>query len=333
MSRTQRTLNRSRLPKIARYVLENRDSYVMSPIIVSFESIDGGPWFEPLGGAHFRQGILHVPKGSKISINDGQHRRFGLEMAMKADPDLEFETIAVVFLMDKGLSKGQQIFADLNRYAVKPSTSLSLLYDHRNILANLVRQLSCESPVFRNLVETERSTLSASSRNLFSFSGLYFASLEIFPKKEIADYRKALEWSREFWDEIDIHIPEWKCVRDSMMTAPEVRQNFIHSHGIVLQALGRVGHALIGQPKDVLSHVLEGLDQIDWSRHNVRTWEGRAMIGGRIVKSFQNVILTSNYIKKACGIPLSLDEQLSEDAFLNSRQADGTIPLEFSHAN
>ena len=332
-SRTQRTLNRSRLPKIARYVLENRDSYIMSPIIVSFESIDGGPWFEPLDGAHFRQGTLHVPKGSKISINDGQHRRSGLEMAMKADPDLEFETIAVVFFMDKGLSKGQQIFADLNRYAVKPSTSLSLLYDHRNILANLVRQLSCESPVFRNLVETERSTVSTSSRKLFSFSGLYFAALEIFPKKEIADFQKALGWSQEFWDEIDTHIPEWEYVRDSKMTALEVRQNFIHSHGIVLQALGRVGHALVGQSKEVWSHALEGLDQIDWSRHNVRAWEGRAMIGGRIVKSFQNVILTGNYIKKACGIPLSLDEQLSEDAFLNSRQADGTIPVELSHAN
>ena len=112
-----------------------------------------------------------------------------------------------------------------------------------------------------------------------------------------------------------------------------VRQNFIHSHGIVLQALGRVGHALIGQSKDVLSHILDGLDQIDWSRNNVRTWEGRAMIGGRIVKSFQNVILTGNYIKKTCGIPLSLDEQLSENAFLSSRQANGTIPVEFFHAD
>ena len=117
------------------------------------------------------------------------------------------------------------------------------------------------------------------------------------------------------------------------MNALEVRQNFIHSHGIVLQALGRVGHALVGQPKDVRSHVLGGLDQIDWSRHNVRTWEGRAMIGGRIVKSFQNVILTSNYIKKACGIPLCLEEQISEDVFLNSRQAAGAIPVELSHAN
>jgi DNA sulfur modification protein DndB len=330
--RSQRTLNRARLPKIARYILENRDSYVMSSLTVS---IDGTPWFEALKSedeASFRQGTLHIPKGSKVNINEGQHRRAGLEMAMKVNPELEYETIAVVFFRDRGLARGQQIFADLNHYAIRPSTSLSLLYDHRNIKANLSRQLSFESPVFQGLVETERSTLSPSSSKLFSFSGLYFSISEIFPEKEIADFQKALEWSQEFWDEIALHIPEWKYVRDSKMTAIEVRKNFIHSHGIILQALGRVGHSLLGQSKGVLTDALDGLDQIDWSRNNVRAWEGRAMVGGRVVKSFQNVILTANYIKKKCGIPVSSEEQLSEDVFWKSRQADGVVSVELSHA-
>ena len=45
-ARAQRTLNRQRIPEIARYIVENRDEYVFSAITasidaeVSFESLD-----------------------------------------------------------------------------------------------------------------------------------------------------------------------------------------------------------------------------------------------------------------------------------------------------
>jgi DNA sulfur modification protein DndB len=61
---------------------------------------------------------------AKFVINDGQHRRGGIEAAPRENPDLGDETIAVVFIMDVGLKRCQQMFADLNRYAVRPSTSL-----------------------------------------------------------------------------------------------------------------------------------------------------------------------------------------------------------------
>ena len=39
------------------------------------------------------------------------------------------------------------------------------------------------------------------------------------------------------------------------------------------------------------------------------------MIGGRIQKGSNNVILTANYLKKKLGIELSPEEQRTEDAF------------------
>src|SRR5471032_2545782 len=44
--RAQRVLNRARIPDIARYVLQNRDSYVFSAITAS---IDGSVRFESIG--------------------------------------------------------------------------------------------------------------------------------------------------------------------------------------------------------------------------------------------------------------------------------------------
>ncbi|GIU78070.1 MAG: hypothetical protein KatS3mg005_1308 [Bryobacteraceae bacterium] len=58
-------------------------------------------------------------------------------MALRECPDLGDETIAVVFFLDIGLKRCQQMFADLNRYAVRPSRSIGILYDHRDDSAEL----------------------------------------------------------------------------------------------------------------------------------------------------------------------------------------------------
>ena len=72
--RAQRTLNKSRLPEMARYVLDNKDSYVFSAITAS---IDGDTRFEALieEGDGKRIGLLHVSMEAQFIINDGQHRR------------------------------------------------------------------------------------------------------------------------------------------------------------------------------------------------------------------------------------------------------------------
>jgi DNA sulfur modification protein DndB len=108
-------------------------------------------------------------------------------------------------------------------------------------------------------------------------------------------------------------IPEWKMVRERRITAGEVRRDFIHSHGIVLHALGRVGNSLLtaGTPA---KKALAGLKGLDWSRSASKLWEGRAFIGGRVTKADQNVVLTTNLIKKQLKLPLGPEEQRAEDA-------------------
>ena len=59
------------------------------------------------------------------------------------------------------------MFADLNRYAVRPSRSIGVLYDHRDDRADLVRLVVNELPMLKNLIELERTTLSARSRRLY----------------------------------------------------------------------------------------------------------------------------------------------------------------------
>ena len=317
--RAQRTLNRARVPDITKYVLENKASYTFSAITVS---IDGAIRFDPVGGdgpANFRMGALTVDMHAKFIVNDGQHRRAAIVHALEVAPELGDETIAVVFFLDRGLERCQQMFADLNRHAVKPSASLGVLYDHRSAAASLARHLSLTSSVFKNLIETERSSLSPRSRKLFTLSAVNFATSELLVDKELEDFGSASKKCLEFWELVGEQIPEWAYVRESKMTSGEVRRDFIHSHAIVLQSLGRAGRALYQLPAAERQRRIKKLRGVDWSRLNAATWEGRAMVGGSMAKSGQNITLTCNEIKRVLGLKLTDDESTAEAAWRASR--------------
>ena len=315
--RAQRTLNKGRLPALVRYILDNPEDYVFSAITAS---VDAEMSFEAQGhGGSLedgRLGLLRIPMSARFLINDGQHRRAAIELALRENPDLADESIAVVFFYDQGLARCQQMFADLNRHAVRPSKAIGVLYDHRDDRAELVRLVVLRSDVFRNMVEMERSTLSARSSKLFTLSALYGATGALLQGLELEDRDEACTLAIQFWEAVAELVPEWLAVRHRRLTAADLRQNYLHSHGTALQALGKVGNSLLRENKNrcVWAPRLAPLAELDWSRQN-KHWEGRALIGGRVSKSAQNVTLTVNAIKNQLGLALAPEEQRLEDAY------------------
>lgn len=308
--RAQRILNKARIPEIAGYILDNPNDYVFSALTVSIDSeVD----FEPLGNQD-KLGVLKVPMDAKFIINDGQHRRAAIIAALEQRPELAHETIAVVFFLDIGLARCQQMFADLNRHAIRPSRSIGLLYDHRNDKAKLAKLVILNSDFFKEIVDMEKSSLAPRSRKLFTLSAFHNACADLVEGLASGHVTDDAKVAREFWEEVARHFPAWTQVREGRMPASEVREGFIHSHGIALQAIGKAGNALLSiHPKD-WKKKLSALEKIDWSRANARLWEGRALIGGKVSKVTTNVILTTNVIKQAMGITLSEEEQRTEDA-------------------
>jgi DNA sulfur modification protein DndB len=306
--RAQRTLNRSRIPEIASYLVNNSDSYILSALTAS---IDAAVQFEPSGaaGQAANMGTLNIPMDARMLINDGQHRRAAIEEAIKESPAMGHENIPVLFFVDTGLKRSQQMFADLNKYAIRPSTSLSALYDHRDSLAELARYLSQTVKVFKHLTEKERSTISNRSPKLFTLSSIKHANRELLRKAikaPITEEDKKL--AQNYWDAVAEQIPEWQMALDRTVATAELRMNFIHSHGIALHAFGVAGAELLANhPKD-WKEKLKKIRKIDWSRTNTDLWEGRAMVHGRISKARSNIQLTANVIKKALGLRLTPEE-------------------------
>ena len=316
--RAQRLINKSRLPDLTRYITDNTDSYVFSAITVS---IDAEVRFDSISeeGDASRIGMLHVPMSARFIINDGQHRRAAMERALRDKPELGDETIAVVFFLDVGLERCQQMFADLNRYAIRPSKSLSILYDQRDYTAALTKALIAKSPVFRDVVELEKTSLSTRSRRLFTLSALYHATAELVGGREESDPQELAELALSYWEAVASQLDEWQRVRSGELSAGEVRMDYIHTHGVVLQALGRLGNTLIHRYPEQWQTKLPALGQIDWRRTNSALWEGRALSGGRLSKAGQSVVLTANAIKAHFDLPLAAEEQEVEDAFNRGR--------------
>lgn len=310
--RSQRQLNRGRVPEITRYLIENREDYVFSAITAS---IDGDAEFVPNPGDDLTGTLRVQMKTSKIIINDGQHRRAAIEAAVEKAPELADETIAVVLFFDRGLERCQQMFADLNRYAVRPSRSLSVLFDHRDELAVVSKLLLTRLPSIAELVEFERTSLSPRSKALFTLSAFYTATEALLADFEPDSPEQRDNAAADFWSGVAKQMPHWDDVRCGAMTSGALRDNYINSHSVALHALGRVGNCLLKMAKKKkMEDPLPRLASIDW-RRSADIWVGRAVIAGRMSKTHQSVTLTSNVIKTHLGLPLSADEQSLEEAF------------------
>jgi DNA sulfur modification protein DndB len=308
--RAQRNLNKSRIPEIATYMLDNPSDYVFSALTVS---IDSEVSFTPLDGQD-KLGMLEVPMESRFIINDGQHRRAAIRAALDQRPELAYETIAVVFFLDIGLERCQQMFADLNRHAIRPSRSLGLLYDHRNDKSKLAKLVVMKSQLFRDIVDMEKSSLAGRSRKLFTLSAFYNACADLVQGLATGDLVEDASLARGFWEAVATHFPAWGQVRQGRVPASELRDGYIHPHGIALQAIGKAGNALLKAYPDSWKERLAALEKLDWSRGNAADWEGRALIGGKVSKVSTNVILTTNRIKQALGLQLEDAEAAVEEA-------------------
>ena len=305
--RAQRKLNEARIPVISKYILDNRDSYVFSALAAS---IDGEYNFEA-NTDNSDLGVLNVSMDANFLINDGQHRKSAILEALKEDPSLENETISIVFYADQGLRRSQQIFTDLNKNAVKTSNSISELYDSRDELAVITRNVIWKIEFLNTYTDKEKDILGKYSSSLFTLNTFYTANRIIVGSKP---QKSAKAFLLKYWSAVCEHMHQWKELMDHNITKVDLRENYIATQGIVIQALGRVGSYLYNNGIDPEIH-LTYLEKINWSR-NSKQWYLRAIgKNGRIITNKKAALLIANVIKKELGLGLTNEEENAESSF------------------
>jgi DNA sulfur modification protein DndB len=311
--RAQRTLNKTRIPEMVRYLLDNPDDYVFSALTASI-AVD--IFFDEHPDAH-NLGTLRVPMDAQILINDGQHRRKAIEEALLERPELGQDNIPVLFFVDEGLKRSQQMFADLNKHAIKPSPSLAALYDHRDPSSELARYLASTTAPFIGLTEMEKSSISVLSSKLFTLSSIKQATRALLgkgPKDGFSEEEAQL--STQYWQTVCKHMPDWEMAISKHISPAQLRQEYVHAHAVGLHALGLLGHCLLNERPETWKEELAKLRNIDWRKTNPE-WLRRTMSHGKLSKATSSIRLTCNALKNALSLPLTPEEVVLEDQVLN----------------
>lgn len=310
--RAQRRLNEGRVPIISRYILDNRNNYFFSALAAS---IDGEFSFIP-NKENNDTGVLEVSMEARFLIVDGQHRKAAIIEALKKDDSLEEETIPIVFFEDQGLARSQQIFTDLNKNAVKTSNSISELYDSRDVLAVITRNVVNCNDFLNAYTDKEKDILGKYSSKLFTLNTFYSANKYIFSSCDIDQIRDEA-FLQSYWDSVTENMVQWNKLQKKEILKVDLRESYIATQGIVIQALGRVGRYFYEHPEEGLKEKLEGLRKINWKR-NAKEWQLRAIReNGRIITNKHAAMLIANLIKESIDIPLSDDEKTAEKNFMN----------------
>ena len=305
--RAQRKLNESRIPVISKYILDNRDTYVFSALAAS---IDGAFSFKS-DSINPDVGTLEVSMDAKFLINDGQHRKTSILEAMREDPSLGDETISIVFFADKGLARSQQIFTDLNKNAMKTSNSISELYDSRDEMAVITRNVIWNIDFLNNYTDKEKDNLGKYSSNLFTLNTFYSANKIIVGRTMKNNAEKFL---MDFWATVVVHMTQWQELQHREITKVDLREQYIATQSIVIQALGRVGNYFYYNSEIDMHECLKKIDDINWKR-SAPIWHLRAISEtGRIITNKKAATLIANVLKEKMGLPLSKDEQKAEEA-------------------
>ena len=232
--RAQRKLNELRIPEIRDYILGNRESYVFSALAAS---VDGNMNFVQ-SCADSNTGLLEIDMNASFLINDGQHRKAAIEAAITEDETLKDETISIVIYQDKGLVASQQMFTDLNKHAMTTSKSLNTLYESKDRVAVITKNVVNSIDFLRKYTDKERDNLSKFSSNIFTLNTFYTANKKIV--KIIGDDHAAEAFVFDFWRAVVVNMREWNEMDKGELSKKSLREDYITTQGLIILALGRL---------------------------------------------------------------------------------------------
>ena len=214
----QRELRRKRGKEIKTYIIQQDQRFFNSLIVAVFE---GNPnWYgitnlrpnDKLDVSQVpdeiieRIGILRLSGTEQLFALDGQHRLVGIKEALKENPELGDDELAVIFIAHEtdsvGRERSRRLFTTLNKNAKPVSKGEIIALDEDDAMAITVRRLVMENTMFMedrilnnatNNIPTSNSTCITTIGNLYDLLGILFTKIYVISqKKQLSDIKKEL---------------------------------------------------------------------------------------------------------------------------------------------
>ena len=219
------------------------------------------PWDEGderLGGTI---GLLRLSGSEQLFALDGQHRVVGTTRALKEDPSLGNEEVAVIFVEHSkdqaGLERTRRLFSTLNRYAKPVSTRDIIALDEDDAGAIVTRRLLDSHALFSDRVSLGKTkAVPVSDRSSFtSIVALYYCVNMVLKLSSAWEAQhKKIRPKDEILDDLTQHCVDYW---DIVVNEHEVLQQYI---GVPREATpaqrfrGRHGGHLLFRPVGIQAH-------------------------------------------------------------------------------
>ena len=223
------------------------------------------------------------------------------------------ETISVVFFQDQGLARSQQMFTDLNKHAVKTSNSIAELYDSRDPLAVITRNIVSQIKFLNAYTDKEKDILGKYSSNLFTLSTFYNANKRILRGGTFT--KTGEEFLFNYWNGVCQNIQPWRDLQNHEVSKVDLRENYIVTQSVIIQVFGRLGAFFFNNKRYQVNKYLPKLQKVNW-RRDCADWKLRTIrANGRMINNEEAITLTCNVLKKRLGLPFDEFEQGKERPF------------------
>lgn len=236
MSRSQREVHLGRAKKISRYLTNGYDQKTDYIVPTLVGNIDGSVRFEEAKGLNGGLGTLFISMDADIRLFDGQTRSRGIIDYIAERKDSS-DTITLLLTEGLPLKVRQQFFSDINNNASKPATAISMAYNHKDPVNELVRQIVEAIPALKGRVDYEHNVVPAKSDLLISFKALHDATRKMFGLRAGDEIPEAL-----FNDGICLWTSWSKALHWSWLAenvgASVYRTQHIGTHGVMVNAIG-----------------------------------------------------------------------------------------------
>jgi DGQHR domain-containing protein len=324
--------NRPLIPEHCRAITEylvTQDDYVLPPLSLCVEKMIRCHILQ--SSSAVKMGVAVLPTSILYNITDGQHRCRAIHDALTSKVNLGDDGIGVTIVVEHDLSKVHQIFYDCAQNRSIPQ-SLLTVYNGRDHLARLVRDICKEVPIFAGRIEQVSKTVGKSSINIFTLNQLRTGVAELLTgdssqgnislKKEMTQrlgsdqaFLEHKKWVIDFFNGFTSANREWSHILESgepalgVVDTSELRQRYVNFTGTGLIVLGRVGYSIRNLSQYERERLIDALaKKIDWSRDG-EIWRGNIVIDNKMNSQRAPVGIAVERIKEQLGIVLSETEQ------------------------
>ncbi len=236
------------------------------------------PWREGDERLDGAIGILRLSGSERLFALDGQHRLVGTKQALRDDPSLGTEEVAVIFVGhaqdEAGLERTRRLFSTLNRYAKPVSKSDIIALDEDDAVAIVTRRMVDNHSLFRDRIATGKTkAVPVGDRINFTSIVALYDCVEIVLKTnpEWKDDHKRFrpkdavlnalaDYCAEYWDAL---MGEHVVLREYV----EVPKNASPARAF----RGRQGGHLLFRPIGLLAHTLAATSLCTNERVSIRT--------------------------------------------------------------